>query len=121
MVRMQNDAKLPPNERYNYRHAIDGLIRIQREETIRGLFRGLGPNINRAILMSASQLATYDKFKEMLLGTGVFRDNYITHFGASSLSVSRKLLGSRKLRDHNNDQAMEWRLVGHCPITERWF
>ncbi|CAG8516009.1 6535_t:CDS:2 [Paraglomus occultum] len=86
MVRMQNDAKRPPNERYNYKHAIDGLIRIQREETFRGLFRGIGPNINRAILMSASQLATYDKFKELLLGTGLFKDNYITHFGASLLA-----------------------------------
>jgi len=94
MVRMQNDAKRPLNERYNYKHAIDGLIKIQREETFRGLFRGIGPNVNRAILMTASQLATYDKFKELLLGTGVFKDNYITHFGASSLSVSRKLLGN---------------------------
>ena len=33
-VRMQNDIKLPPDsaQRRNYKHAIDGLIRVVREE-----------------------------------------------------------------------------------------
>src|SRR4051812_8323069 len=50
MVRMQNDAKLPLKDRRNYKHALDGLYRIVKEEGFQGLTRGIGPNVNRAIL-----------------------------------------------------------------------
>ncbi|CAG8482602.1 1815_t:CDS:2 [Ambispora gerdemannii] len=86
MVRMQNDAKLEPHLRRNYRHAFDGLIRIGKEEGINGFFRGVGPNVNRAILMNVSQVTTYDVFKLSLLKTGYFKDNIWTHFSASLLS-----------------------------------
>ncbi|XGW15906.1 hypothetical protein V3C99_001395 [Haemonchus contortus] len=39
-VRMQNDVKLPPAERRNYKHAIDGVFRILREEGLQRLFGG---------------------------------------------------------------------------------
>ncbi len=39
-VRMQNDCKLPKETRRNYKHAIDGLIRIPREEGPKKLFNG---------------------------------------------------------------------------------
>lgn len=39
-------------------HSFDGVFRIIREEGASALFRGVGPNCARAILMSASQLAT---------------------------------------------------------------
>ena len=29
-VRMQNDVKLPPDQRRNYKHALDGLFRVYR-------------------------------------------------------------------------------------------
>ncbi|CAG8543326.1 3969_t:CDS:2 [Ambispora leptoticha] len=86
MVRMQNDAKLEPHLRRNYRNAFDGLIRIGKEEGISGFFRGVGPNVNRAILMNVSQVTTYDVFKSLLLGTGYFKDNIWSHFSASLLS-----------------------------------
>jgi dicarboxylate transporter 10 len=66
-VRMQHDAALPPAERRNYRHAADGLARMVREEGWRALFRGVAPNSVRAVLMTASQLASYDGFKRLLL------------------------------------------------------
>lgn len=37
----------------------DGLIRIVKDEGVQSLFRGLGPNVARAVLMNASQLATF--------------------------------------------------------------
>ncbi|KAJ3103200.1 hypothetical protein HDU97_010333 [Phlyctochytrium planicorne] len=82
-VRMQNDGKLPVEKRRNYKHAFDGLYRIMKEEGPAALFRGLGPNIQRAILMTASQVASYDIIKQNMLATGAFKDNLITHFGAS--------------------------------------
>jgi solute carrier family 25 (mitochondrial dicarboxylate transporter), member 10 len=88
MVRMQNDAKQPPHLRRNYKHALDGLYRVIKEDGFKGLTRGIVPNVNRAILMNASQLVTYDQSKQMLLSTKIFKDNIITHFICSTLAVS---------------------------------
>ncbi|CAG8492063.1 3653_t:CDS:2 [Diversispora eburnea] len=86
MVRMQNDAELPPELRRNYKHAFEGLYRITKESGITGLTRGIGPNMNRAILMSSSQIATYDQSKQLLLETGIFHDNIFTHLISSMLA-----------------------------------
>lgn len=85
-VRMQRDKALPPVERRGYRNAFDGLIRLVRDEGVHSLFRGVWPNSVRALLMTASQLASYDTFKQALrkhLGMG---DTLVTHFSASFLS-----------------------------------
>ncbi|KAJ1657373.1 hypothetical protein IWQ61_003214 [Dispira simplex] len=85
-VRMQNDGQLPVAQRRNYKHAMDGFLRITREEGLISLFRGLGPNTNRAVLMTCSQLASYDGFKQLLLSTPYFQESVITHFSASLLA-----------------------------------
>jgi len=82
MVRMQADMAKPPEKRLNYKHSIDGMIRMTREEGISSWARGMGPNVFRAILMNASQLASYDYFKTELLKYG-FQDNITCHFTAS--------------------------------------
>ncbi len=38
-VRMQGDAALPPEKQRKYRHALDGMVRMIREEGVRSLFR----------------------------------------------------------------------------------
>ena len=85
-VRMQNDAALPAAERRNYKHAIDGLLRMIREEGVTSLFRGVWPNSARAVLMTASQLASYDIFKKELLERAKMGDNLYTHFTASFMA-----------------------------------
>ena len=85
-VRMQHDAALAPPDRRNYKHAIDGLVRMTREEGWRSLFRGVWPNSMRAVLMTASQLASYDGFKRVLLANTSLDDNLTTHFTASFLA-----------------------------------
>jgi len=85
-VRMQHDAALAPQDRRNYKHAIDGLVRMTREEGWRSLFRGVWPNSMRAVLMTASQLASYDEFKRLLLTHTSLEDNLTTHFTASFLA-----------------------------------
>ncbi len=85
-VRMQHDAALPPSQRRNYKNAVDGLIRMAREEGWRSLMRGWGPNSMRAVLMTASQLASYDGFKNLLLTKTALEDNLTTHFTASFLA-----------------------------------
>lgn len=85
---MQNDGQLPPHQRRNYKHALDGVIRISREEGLKSLFRGIGPNVNRAILMTSSQCVSYDIFKDMLLRYTPLQDGLIVHFSSSMLAVS---------------------------------
>jgi solute carrier family 25 (mitochondrial dicarboxylate transporter), member 10 len=85
-IRMQHDASLPKAERRNYKHAIDGLARIIREEGVAALFKGVWPNSMRAVLMTASQLASYDIFKRLLLEKTGMKDNLTTHFSASFMA-----------------------------------
>lgn len=85
-VRMQNDQTLAPEKRRNYKHAIDGLLRMMREEGTKSLFRGVTANCARGVLMTASQLASYDTFKRGLLNTGVFSEGLVTHFTASLMA-----------------------------------
>jgi solute carrier family 25 (mitochondrial dicarboxylate transporter), member 10 len=85
-VRMQHDAALPEAQRRNYKHAIDGLIRMAREEGMMSWFRGVWPNSLRAAVMTASQLASYDTFKSVLIRHTWMKDNLTTHFTASFLA-----------------------------------
>lgn len=85
-VRMQNDIKLKPEDRRNYKNAIDGLLRVYREEGIRRLFSGASTATSRAVLITIGQLSFYDQIKLTLLNTGRFKDDLTTHF-ISSLSA----------------------------------
>uniref|UniRef100_A0AAR2L765 Mitochondrial dicarboxylate carrier n=1 Tax=Pygocentrus nattereri TaxID=42514 RepID=A0AAR2L765_PYGNA len=93
-VRMQNDVKLPPELRRNYAHALDGVIRVWREEGIRKLFSGASMASSRGALVSVGQLSCYDQAKQLVLGTGIFTDNIATHFIASFIAVSQPLITS---------------------------
>ncbi|KAJ5105805.1 Mitochondrial dicarboxylate transporter [Penicillium alfredii] len=85
-VRMQSDAALPPEKRRNYRHALHGLVQMTRTEGFSSLFRGVWPNSTRAVLMTTSQLASYDTFKRMCIEKVGMADTIITHFTASFLA-----------------------------------
>ena len=85
-VRMQHDAALPPAEQRRYKHAVDGVVRMAREEGALSWFRGWLPNSSRAAAMTASQLASYDTFKKLLLEWTPLGDTLTTHFSASFLA-----------------------------------
>lgn len=86
-VRMQHDAALPVEQRRGYRNALHGLVRLAREEGIaKGWFRGVWPNSIRAAAMTASQLASYDSAKRVLLATTPLTDSLAAHLIASFLA-----------------------------------
>ncbi|KAJ5093698.1 Mitochondrial dicarboxylate carrier [Penicillium angulare] len=85
-VRMQSDAALPPHQRRNYRHAFHGIVQMTRTEGFSSLFRGVWPNSTRAVLMTASQLASYDTFKKLCIDKAGMKDNLSTHFTASFMA-----------------------------------
>ncbi|XP_047152504.1 mitochondrial uncoupling protein 5 [Vigna umbellata] len=83
MVRMQADGRLPLAERRNYKSVVDAILRMARQEGVTSLWRGSSLTVNRAMLVTASQLASYDQFKETILQKGVMRDGLGTHVTAS--------------------------------------
>ncbi|CAH0579256.1 unnamed protein product [Chrysodeixis includens] len=85
-VRMQNDVKLPPEQRRNYKNAIHGLWRVAATEGVTQLWAGASMTCSRAALMTIGQLAFYDQFKSLLLATPYFKDNVVTHVTASLLA-----------------------------------
>jgi len=85
-VRMQNDVKLAPEFRRNYKHALDGLYQVAKQEGPTKLMNGATMASSRAVLVTIGQLSFYDQFKQLLLGTGFFYDNIWTHFTASFMA-----------------------------------
>lgn len=85
-VRMQNDMKLPEELRRNYKHAVDGLYRVLREEGVRKLFSGATMASTRGALVTVGQLACYDQAKQLVLHSGFMSDNVFTHFLASFIA-----------------------------------
>ncbi|CAO2207041.1 unnamed protein product [Urochloa humidicola] len=84
MVRMQADGRLPLAERRNYRSVGDTIGRMARDEGVRSLWRGSSLTVNRAMIVTASQLATYDQAKEAIIGRwGPGADGLGTHVAAS--------------------------------------
>ncbi|KAL0950693.1 hypothetical protein HGRIS_007470 [Hohenbuehelia grisea] len=85
LVRMTSDLVRPPEKRYGYSNAFTGLIELVKEEGVKGLTRGLGTNMTRAMLMNASQVGSYDYLKSKLLDREVpfiqyrFHDNLVLH------------------------------------------
>lgn len=83
MVRMQADGRLPPAQRRNYKSVVDAITRMAKQEGVTSLWRGSSLTVNRAMLVTASQLASYDQIKETILAKGVMRDGLGTHVTAS--------------------------------------
>jgi solute carrier family 25 oxoglutarate transporter 11 len=84
MVRMQADGRLPLADRRNYRSVGDAIARMTRDEGVRSLWRGSSLTVNRAMIVTASQLATYDQAKEAILARrGPGADGLGTHVAAS--------------------------------------
>lgn len=90
---------------FSYKHAIDGVLRVTREEGFRKLFNGADWASSRAVLVTVGQLCFYDVVKEKLLETGRFQDDTRTHLLSSVTAVSkyyvlvRVPLDSREARD----------------------
>lgn len=82
-VRMQNDSKLPVEQRRNYKNCIEALTRIAKQEGPSRLFAGWTMASSRGMLVTIGQLAFYDEIKFRLIKSTYFKDNLATHFTAS--------------------------------------
>lgn len=83
MVRMQADGRLPLELRRNYKGVVDAIATMVKQEGVISLWRGSSLTVNRAMIVTASQLASYDQIKETILKNGVMNDGLGTHVTAS--------------------------------------
>ncbi|KAI0719116.1 mitochondrial carrier [Cerioporus squamosus] len=121
LVRMTSDFVRPPEERYNYRNAVSGLATLVKEEGVHGLFRGMGTNLTRAVLMNGSQVGSYDLFKQMLLRNKLplidyqLQDGLVLHSIASvmagtfatTVTAPADVLRSRLMATHGKTHPVE--------------
>ncbi len=54
-----------------------------KNEGFRGCYRGVVPNIQRAYVVNAAELATYDSAKQWLISIGA-PDNVVSHGGMTA-------------------------------------
>ena len=59
---------------------------LQAEGIVKGLWRGVGPTMSRAALLSAGQLSSYDHSKTLLLRGGWLEDGKTLHIVAAIIS-----------------------------------
>jgi len=83
LVRMQADTKLPVERQRGYKNGIDALIRMAREEGLRGFFTGATPTIARGLSINVGMLMTYDSFKKAnasWAGEGTQKNRFVSGF-----------------------------------------
>ncbi|CAH1101493.1 unnamed protein product [Psylliodes chrysocephalus] len=85
-VRLQNDMRIPKDQRRNYKHAFDGLYQVIKTEGLPRLFTGSSTASMRAGVLTVGQIAVYDQSKFLLLRSGMFQDNVVTHLAASFIA-----------------------------------
>ena len=66
-----------------YKNSLHAYQTIYSTEGIRGLWKGLGPNVLRNSVVNAAELVCYDTIKELLINYGIFRDGLPCHFSAA--------------------------------------
>ncbi|XP_078427350.1 mitochondrial dicarboxylate carrier isoform X2 [Cetorhinus maximus] len=116
-VRMQNDVKLPAELRRNYKHAVDGLYRVFREEGVRKLFSGATMASSRGAFVTVGQLACYDQAKQLVLHTGFMSDNIFTHLFSSFVAGGCATFLCQPLdvlKTRLMNSKAEYRTLWHC-------
>ncbi|XP_024121112.1 mitochondrial uncoupling protein 2 [Oryzias melastigma] len=81
VVKVRFQAQTRSNEHAKrYCGTIDAYKTIAKEEGVRGLWKGTGPNIARSAIVNCTELVTYDFIKDMLLKSTPLTDNLPCHF-----------------------------------------
>ncbi|XP_065659708.1 mitochondrial substrate carrier family protein ucpB [Hydra vulgaris] len=82
-IRMQAQEKLKPGECARYRHTFAAFQDILTNEGILGMWRGVGPTVLRAAILTASQIPSYDHSKSILLRNNFMEEGFKLHLIAS--------------------------------------
>lgn len=63
---MTSDGRLPKEQRKNYKHVVDAILRMARDEGIKTLWKGVVPTVARAVVGNMAQLVTFDVCKDYI-------------------------------------------------------
>ncbi|XP_019627253.1 PREDICTED: mitochondrial substrate carrier family protein ucpB-like [Branchiostoma belcheri] len=75
-VRLQAEKRLPPGVQPRYRSTFHAFSEIWHTEGLRGLYRGIGPTVKRAAILTASQIPSYDHTKHAILNAGLMEEGF---------------------------------------------
>ncbi len=89
-----------PCQSRGYKHAIDALRRICREEGVLSLWSGTQATINRAMIVTAAQMSFYDQAKEAIVALTPLGNTPVTHSLASLVAA----MTQSKLKDEGRDE-----------------
>lgn len=70
-IRLQAQGQLAPGVKPEYTGMGDCIKKVVAKDGVKGLWRGLAPNVCRNSVINAGELATYDQIKQSLLGMGM--------------------------------------------------
>eukprot|EP00420_Gonyaulax_spinifera_P023194 CAMPEP_0197896818 /NCGR_PEP_ID=MMETSP1439-20131203/40888_1 /TAXON_ID=66791 /ORGANISM="Gonyaulax spinifera, Strain CCMP409" /LENGTH=299 /DNA_ID=CAMNT_0043517389 /DNA_START=54 /DNA_END=953 /DNA_ORIENTATION=+ len=87
LIRMQADGHWPAQQQRGYSHVFNGISRVCREEGVAALWRGCGPTVLRAALVTGSQITTYEEAKTALKHRG-WEDGIQTHVVCAAASAT---------------------------------
>lgn len=89
LVRMSADSNIAdPAKRRNYRHSLDCIIRVAREEGIAALWRGAAPTILRAAALSGTLLSITSEAKTVISQKTGFAPTSVINMFFSTLIAS---------------------------------
>lgn len=87
---MQAQGRLPPEQR-PYRGSIDCYSKVYAADGLKGFWVGWGPNVMRNSIINATELASYDQYKQLVTQKFGMSDGLHTHtlcaFGAGLNAV----------------------------------
>ncbi|EGG17660.1 mitochondrial substrate carrier family protein [Cavenderia fasciculata] len=76
LIKVRMQAK---SGQHRYTSISTAFISIVREEGWRGLYKGTVPTTQRAALLTASQLSSYDHIKHTLIDAGYAKEGFLAH------------------------------------------
>ena len=82
-LQAQQHSLADPLEAPRYRNAGHAVYAIVREEGFSALYRGVYPTTVRGIVLSVSQICSYDQAKQVLKRRGLMQEGVGLHFAAS--------------------------------------
>lgn len=89
MIKTRMQAYSPVNPigfQHKYKNLVDGLIRVAREDGVRGLYRGLDAALIRTMAGSSVQLPIYNWAKKTVTEMNILPAGPAVHLAASSVS-----------------------------------
>ncbi|CAH1783501.1 unnamed protein product [Owenia fusiformis] len=85
-VRLQAEGNLPQGQTPRYTGTFDAFRQIIKYEGIRGLYVGVGPTVQRAAILTATQIPAYDHIKHSILNHELMSEGTQLHFITSFMA-----------------------------------